>query len=154
MKSRRSHINLKEYYPECYQKDCWIEVSDAVAQIMEDERCAEMARRRQIFRYRAYYSLDRQDGIERRMLHMEETPFDLLEKEYIQNQIEVTRLRLTLKQSKRIYSRYYLGMSETEIAQMEGVAVASVHESIERGLKRLGKILRRKLYFSHKIPWK
>ena len=79
---------------------------------------------------------------------MEETPFDLLEKEYIQNQIEVTRLRLTLKQSKRIYSRYYLGMSETEIAQMEGVAVASVHESIERGLKRLGKILRRKLYFS------
>ena len=148
MKSRRSHINLKEYYPECYQKDCWIEVSDAVAQIMEDERCAEMARRRQIFRYRAYYSLDRQDGIERRMLHMEETPFDLLEKEYIQNQIEVTRLRLTLKQSKRIYSRYYLGMSETEIAQMEGVAVASVHESIERGLKRLGKILRRKLYFS------
>lgn len=148
MKSRRSHINLKEYYPECYQKDCWIEVSDAVAQIMEDERCAEMARRRQIFRYRAYYSLDRQDGIERRMLHMEETPFDLLEKEYIQNQIEVARLRLTLKQSKRIYSRYYLGMSETEIAQMEGVAVASVHESIERGLKRLGKILRRKLYFS------
>ena len=148
MKSRRSHINLKEYYPECYQKDCWIEVSDAVAQIMEDERCAEMARRRQIFRYRAYYSLDRQDGIERRMLHMEETPFDLLEKEYIQNQIEVTRLRLTLKQSKRIYSRYYLGMSETEIALMEGVAVASVHESIERGLKRLGKILRRKLYFS------
>ena len=148
MKSRRSHINLKEYYPECYQKDCWIEVSDAVAQIMEDERCAEMARRRQVFRYRAYYSLDRQDGIERRMLHMEETPFDLLEKEYIQNQIEVTRLRLTLKQSKRIYSRYYLGMSETEIAQMEGVAVASVHESIERGLKRLGKILRRKLYFS------
>ena len=123
-------------------------MSDAVAQIMEDERCAEMARRRQIFRYRAYYSLDRQDGIERRMLHMEETPFDLLEKEYIQNQIEVTRLRLTLKQSKRIYSRYYLGMSETEIAQMEGVAVASVHESIERGLKRLGKILRRKLYFS------
>ena len=148
MKSRRSHINLKEYYPECYQKDCWIEVSDAVAQIMEDDRCAETARRRQIFRYRAYYSLDRQDGIERRMLHMEEKPFDLLEKEYIQNQIEVTRLRLTLKQSKRIYSRYYLGMSETEIAQMEGVAVASVHESIERGLKRLGKILRRKLYFS------
>lgn len=141
-------INLKVYYPEYYQIDCWIEVSDAVAQIMEEERCAEMARRRQIFRHRAHYSLDRHDGIERGVLHMGETPFELLEREYIQNQIEVACLRLTLKQSKRIYSRYYLGMSETEIAQMEGVAVASVHESIERGLKRLGKILKRKLHFS------
>lgn len=141
-------INLKDFYPEVYQIDCWIEVSDAIAQLMEEERCADMARRRQIFRYKAHYSLDRHDGIERRMLHVGETPFDMLEKEYIRNQIEVARLRLTLKQSKRIFARYYMGMSETEIAQMEGVAVASVHESIERGLKRLGKILKRKLLFS------
>ena len=141
-------INLKDYYPEYYQKACWIEVSDAIAEMMEEERCAEMARRRQIFRYKAHYSLDRRDGIEWKTLYTKETPFDLLEKEYIQNQIEVARLRLTLKQSKRIFARYYLGMSETEIARLEGVAVASVHESIERGLKRLGKILKRKLHFS------
>lgn len=82
------------------------------------------------------------------MLYMGETPLDMLENEYVRNQIEIARLKLTLKQSKRIFARYYLGMTETEIAQTEGVAVSSVHESIERGLKRLGKILKRKLQFS------
>ena len=98
-------INLKEYYPECYEADCWIEVSDAIAQMMEEERCAEMARRRQVFRYKAHYSLDRHDGIERRMLYMGETPLDMLENEYVRNQIEIARLKLTLKQSKRIFAR-------------------------------------------------
>mgnify|MGYP000435325636 CR=1 FL=1 len=38
------------------------------------------------------------------------------------------------KQAKRIYAYYFLGLTESAIAKSEGVSVASVSESIQRGL--------------------
>ena len=47
---------------------------------------------------------------------------------------------LTLtKKAKRIYARYYLGMSVNEIAEVEGVDPSRVRDSIRRGLKQLEK---------------
>ena len=43
------------------------------------------------------------------------------------------------KQAKRLYAFFILGMSKTEIAKAEGVAVNSVCESIVRGLEKLRK---------------
>lgn len=45
------------------------------------------------------------------------------------------------KQRNRISSHFLLGMSLSEIAKSEGSAVSSVHEGIQRGLRRLKKIL-------------
>lgn len=43
------------------------------------------------------------------------------------------------KQRNRICSHYLLGMSLSEIAKSEHSAVSSVHEGIQRGLRRLKK---------------
>ena len=43
------------------------------------------------------------------------------------------------KQAKRIYARYYLGMTVNEIAEVEGVDPSRVRDSIRRGLKQLVK---------------
>ena len=44
---------------------------------------------------------------------------------------------LSEKQRQRIYARYFLGMSQTEIARVENCSKISVHQSINRGLKQL-----------------
>ena len=43
------------------------------------------------------------------------------------------------KQAKRIYARFYLGMTAQEIAAAEGVAPRRVRNSIQNGLKNLAK---------------
>ena len=45
------------------------------------------------------------------------------------------------KQRNRITSHFLLGMSLSEIAKSEGSGVSSVHEGIQRGLRRLKKVL-------------
>ena len=50
-------------------------------------------------------------------------------------------LHLPEKQRNRITSHFLLGMSISEIAKSEGSGVSSVHEGIQRGLRRLKKIL-------------
>ena len=48
-------------------------------------------------------------------------------------------MKLPEIQAKRIYARYYLGMTVNEIAEVEGVDPSRVRDSIRRGLKQLGK---------------
>ena len=48
-------------------------------------------------------------------------------------------MKLPEKQAKRIYARYYLGMTVNEIAEVEGVDPSRVRDSIRRGLKQLAK---------------
>ena len=44
-------------------------------------------------------------------------------------------MKLPEKQAKRVYARYYLGMTVNEIAEVEGVDPSRVRDSIRRGLK-------------------
>ena len=48
-------------------------------------------------------------------------------------------MSLPEKQAKRIYARFFLGMTINEIAQIEGVSKSRVSESIRTGLKKLKK---------------
>ena len=48
-------------------------------------------------------------------------------------------MALPEKQAKRIYARFYLGMTVKEIAKTEGVDLSRVYDSIQRGLKWLAK---------------
>lgn len=132
-------INLRMYYPEYYREDHWINVSDAVAEVFEQERRAELARRRKVFRYKAHYSLDRNDGIENSIVNLNETPYEVLERKMCYCQLHAAQQKLKPKQMERIYMRYYLGMTETEIALAERVSVESVRRAIKRGIMRLKK---------------
>ena len=57
----------------------------------------------------------------------------------LQEQVYSAVMNLPEKQAKRIYARYYLGMTVNEIAGVEGVDPSRVRDSIRRGLKQLGK---------------
>ena len=56
-------INLKQYYPFC-KEDIFVEVSDEIVEAFLLDKRAEGARDRKMFRYKAFYSLDCNDGIE------------------------------------------------------------------------------------------
>ena len=57
-------INLKQYYPFC-KEDTFVEVSDEVVETFLLFKRAEAARERKMYRYKAHYSLDCDDGIEK-----------------------------------------------------------------------------------------
>ena len=100
---------------------------------------AEAAYERKMYRYKAQYSLDCENGIENAVLLKPQTPEMLLEEKQFQEQVYAAVMKLPEKQAKRIYARYYLGMTVNEIAEVEGVDPSRVRDSIRRGLKQLGK---------------
>ena len=59
-------INLKRYYPH-YTSDVYIEVPDDIAIVLHAFENEEAAFRMLRSRNRAFYSLDREDGLEREM---------------------------------------------------------------------------------------
>ena len=50
-------------------------------------------------------------------------------------------MQLTAIQARRIYARFYLGMTVAEIARIEGADRRRVWDSIRRGLKKLARLL-------------
>ena len=90
-------------------------------------------------RHKAHYSLDCGNGIEKAAVFRTATPEDIFEEKQFQEQVYATVMKLPEKQAKRIYARYYLGMTVNEIAEVEGVDPSRVRDSIRRGLKQLVK---------------
>ena len=133
-------INLREHYPNFYKNDCIIEVPDEVAAIMLEYDRKEAAYRRRTYYHNAHYSLDRGDGIEYDALFVAMTPCEIYERKVTMEQLHAAIASLPDKQAKRIYARFYLGMTPTEIAKAEGVDVSRVRDSIRRGLKHLAKL--------------
>ena len=91
-----------------------------------------------MYRYKAHYSLDCDNGIENAILMKPQTPEMLLEEKDAE-QLYAAVMALPEKQAKRIYARYYLGMRVSEIAAAEGVDPSRVRDSIRRGLNQLSK---------------
>ena len=131
-------INLKDFYY-WYTQDQLIEVSDEVAEVFKADARYEMAYQRRLSRHKAQYSLDCENGIENAVLLKPQTPEMVLEEKQFQEQVYAAVMKLPEKQAKRIYARYYLGMTVNEIAEVEGVDPSRVRDSIRRGLKQLGK---------------
>ena len=84
--------------------------------LLELMSCPEAAYERKMYRYKAQYSLDCENGIENAVLLKPKTPEMLLEEKQLQEQIYSAVMNLPEKQAKRIYARYYLGMTVNEIA--------------------------------------
>ena len=132
-------VNLRDLYPNVYKTDTYVEVTDEVLDAMKAQDRTEANQRRLIRRYKAYHSLDSENGIERMFCSCSQSPDELLIEQFVQEQLYAAVMALPEKQAKRIYARYYLGMRVSEIAAAEGVDPSRVRESIRRGLKQLAK---------------
>lgn len=137
-----TEINLRDYYPDFYKTDCIITVPDeAAAAMMEFDRL-EAAYQQRTYYHKAYYSLDRGDGIEYHARFLSVSPDEIYERKVTMEQLHAAILTLPDKQAKRLIAYYFLGMSKVEIARAEGVNKSQVTRSINRALTALGKYLK------------
>lgn len=137
-------INLRDYYP-FYTHDCFIDVPDEVVELFKEFDRKEAAYRLRTYRHKAYYSLDRNDGIEHEALFVSLSPHELYERKVSMQELHAAISSLPDKQAKRVYAHFILGMSQTDIAKAEGVSKMAVSYSIERALKSMEKYLKNSL---------
>lgn len=138
-------VNLKKYYYPLFTKDTLVEVSDEVAEALLLMHREENNRIRKMYYHKAYFSLDREDGIENDALcGFEKSPEEILMEQEEERFFRLTLERLdealsnlTETQQRRIRARYLSGMTIQGIAASEGVSVSVVSESIRSGLKKL-----------------
>lgn len=133
-------INLRDYYP-YYTQDMIIEVPDEVADILREYKLAEAAYFLRTYRHKAYFSLDYDINVEHEAMVLVLTPTDIFEQKEENARLYEALASLPEKQRNRITLHFLLGMSLSDIAKSEGTGVSSVHEGIQRGLRRLKKIL-------------
>ena len=135
-------VNLKELYPDVYKENFTVEVSDEVYSALRLFEKKDMAASRKKFRHKAHYSLDAADGIENSTVECVKNPEELL----VTRETEIELLdmlnELPVVQAKRLYSKFFLGMSTAEIAACDGVDASNVRAAIRRGLKALQKKLK------------
>ena len=122
-------INLRDYYP-FYTSDCFMEVSEEVAEMFKEFDRKEAAYRLRTYRHKAYYSLDRDDGLEHEAVFVALSPHELYERKVTMQELHAAIANLPDKQ---------------DIALAEGVHEKVVRVAIERGLRRLEKILKNSL---------
>ena len=134
-------INLRQYYP-FYEADCFIEVTDTVAEVLRRGKLQENAYRLRVYRHKAYYSLDRGDGLEHDALFVALSPYELYERKLTMEQLDEALAALPDKQARRVYAHYILSVSKAEIARAEVVSEGTIRESIKRGLCNLEKYLK------------
>lgn len=135
-------VNFKKYYDHI-TTDTYHDVTDEVFNILEEYRKAEQAYQSRINYHKAYYSLDRDDGIEHSALFVSLSPDEIYERKLTREQLHAAIATLPDKQAKRIYAHYFLGMSKTAIAKAEGVSEAAVRVGIEKALMNLEKIFKK-----------
>lgn len=132
-------INLRDFYP-WHIEDCFIEVSDEVAEVLRGDKLYEAAHQRRVTRNKAQYSLDRDDGIEYSACLSEPTPQELLERMETFERLCRALNSLPETQGRRIDACIILGKSVQEVADAEGVDESSVRQSIKRGLQNMRKL--------------
>lgn len=131
-------INLRDFYP-YYTCDAFVEVSDEIGAVLLESKREEKNYIDRLGYHKAYYSLDRGDGIENDAVDKPMTPEDAYIHKAVMAELYAAFASLPDKQAKRLYALFFMGMSRTEIAKAEGVAVKSVCESIVRALETLRK---------------
>ena len=100
-------INLRDYYP-FYTSDCFMEVSEEVAEMFKEFDRKEAAYRLRTYRHKAYYSLDRDDGLEHEAVFVSLSPHELYERKISMQELHAAISSLPDKQAKRIYAHFIL----------------------------------------------
>ena len=111
------------------------------------QKCSKslIVKRLRTYRHKAYYSLDRDDGLEHEAVFVALSPHELYERKVTMQELHAAIASLPNKQAKRIYAHFILGMTKQDIARAEGVHEKVVRVAIERGLRHLEKILKNSL---------
>ena len=135
-------INLRDLYP-FYKSDFLIEIADEVAELIKQIERKEHADYERIRVNKAYYSLDSGDGIERDIVLLVLSPEEIYERKMSKQELYAAINSLPEKQAKRIYAHFFLGMSKSEIARIEGVNKCQVSRSIDKALKNIEKFLKK-----------
>ena len=94
-------INLREYYP-FYNMDVYLEVSDEIAGQLDRFKLDEEAHRVRILRAKAYFSLNRGDGIEKDALQKPPQPLELLLKAEQAERLNAALRSLSERQRRRL----------------------------------------------------
>lgn len=134
-------INLRDYY-QFYKYDFFIEVSEELTELFglfERKDHADFERRRI---HKAYYSLDADDGIGRDIVLLVLSPQEIYERKVDNQELYAAINSLPEKQAKRIYAHFFLGMSITQIAQIEGVNKCQISRSIKKSVKNIEKFIK------------
>ena len=108
-------INLRELYPDVYKTDVFVDVAEEVVAAIRGQEQDDAAYERRKFRHKAHYSLNREDGIENDALNRPLTPAEVLEQKLLREEVYAALMQLTDIQARRIYARFYLGMTVAEI---------------------------------------
>lgn len=135
-------INLREYYPQ-YQMDYLLEVTDEIAFCLNDLDRKEHAYQMRRQRHKAFFSLDRDDGIEKDILFVALLPHEIYERKLTRQGLHAAISSLPNKQYMRIYAHFFLDMSYCAIAHAEGVSEGAIRASINRGLRCMEIFLRK-----------
>lgn len=131
-------INLRDFYP-WYKENVIIEVTEEVAEeLLAGQRYIKASRRR-VYRNKAHYSLDAEDGIEYSACFSNPSPQELIERmerfEYLCHALN----SLPDAQGQRVFEHYLLGHSVKAIAAAEGVTEQAITAAIRRGLENMKK---------------
>ena len=135
-------INLRDFYY-WYTQDEYIEVSDDVAEALRASVRYEAAYQRRLTRHKAQYSLDCEDGIEYSACLHEPTPQEVLELKERFIRLWNALNSLPEVQGRRVDAHLILGKSYRQFAREEGVDKSAVRCSVESGVKRMKKYLRK-----------
>lgn len=133
-------INLKEIYSHI-KEDIILDIDDAIYELFADYERQEKNYRERVRKNRAYYSLDREDGIENGTIQQVDTVVKTIEERELEQLMLSALMSIPDKQASRIYKYFFLEMTMTEIALQEGVHKSRVSSSIAIGLKNLKKII-------------
>ena len=133
-------INLREYYP-FYNMDVYLEVPDEIAGQLDRFKLDEEAHRVRVLRAKAYFSLDRGDGIEKDALQKPPQPLELILKAEQAERLNAALRSLSERQRRRLLAFYLDGKSKSQIARGENVNESAVRKSIRAGLTALKKFL-------------
>ncbi len=133
-------INLREYYPQYYIKDVYILVEDDVAEAFEESKRKAKAEEMENYRHRDYRSFDCNSSLETRISKSDYiSPLAELEERYMSKKLYEALSALTQEQQRRIYAKYFLGLSNTDIAKAEKCDESAIRKSIKRGIAQLKK---------------
>ena len=127
-------INLKDYYPEIYKTDYYLNVDAAVKEALDDSRKQERAALRRMYWHSAHYSLDRGDSIENSILDKPLPLWAEFEQRLTKIELYNALLELPTIQFRRLYAYYFLDKSMAEIAREENVHHSTVALSIKKAL--------------------
>ena len=98
-------VNLRDLYPDVYKNDHFVEVTEDVLETIRAAERAEAAYDRRMYRYKAHYSLDCDNGIENAILMKPQTPELLLEEKQLREQLYAAVMALPYKELKKNHRR-------------------------------------------------